>query len=109
MKRILLILALVASPALADQSEPIATQVGDAIRPAAKAYGDGVERLVNEMFVNSKGPMGQAARANLKAQQQRERESNRGVRRTMQECIKPGNVIDDDVKECMEGLRAKEW
>jgi hypothetical protein len=23
----------------------------------------------------------------------------------MKECIKPGNVIDDDVKECMEGLR----
>ncbi len=42
-------------------------------------------------------------------QDQREREANRGVRRTMKECIKPGNVIDDDVKECMEGLRIKEW
>jgi len=27
----------------------------------------------------------------------------------MKECIKPGNIIDDDVKECMEELRHKEW
>lgn len=109
MKRILLALALVASPALAEESKPIATQVGDAMRPAAEAYGRGVQQLVNEFFAGSKGPMGEAARANLKVQDQREREANRGVRRTMKECIKPGNVIDDDVKECIEGLRVKEW
>jgi len=27
----------------------------------------------------------------------------------MKECIKLGNVIDDDVKECTEGLREKTW
>jgi len=27
----------------------------------------------------------------------------------MKECIKPGNVIDDDVKECVDGLRNREW
>lgn len=85
------------------------TDQGDAIRPAAEAYGKGMQKLVNELFAGSKGPMGEAARANLKAQDKREREANRGVRRTMKECIKPGNVIDDDVKECMEGLRVKEW
>ncbi|RRW12661.1 hypothetical protein EGJ43_17765, partial [Stutzerimonas stutzeri] len=53
--------------------------------------------------------LGEAARANLKAQDNREREANRGVRRTMKECIKPGNVIDDDVKECKDGLRIKTW
>lgn len=109
MKRMLLALALAASPAFAEESKPVATQVGDALRPAAEAYGKGVQKLVNELFAGSKGPMGEAARANLKAQDQREREANRGVRRTMKECIKPGNVIDDDVKECMEGLRVKEW
>ncbi|MCQ4251562.1 hypothetical protein NA644_19820 [Pseudomonas stutzeri] len=46
---------------------------------------------------------GRAARANLKSQAQREREANREVRRTMKECIKPENVIDDDVKECIDG------
>ncbi|WP_312975486.1 hypothetical protein [Stutzerimonas nitrititolerans] len=109
MKRILLALALIASPALAEESKPIATQVGEAMQPAAEAYGNTMTRLVNEFFAGSKGVMGEAARANLKAQDKREREANRGVRRTMKECIKPGNVIDDDVKECMEGLRIKEW
>ena len=109
MKRILLALALVSSPALAEESKPIATQVGDAMRPAAEAYEKGMQELVNEFFAGSKGPMGEAARANLKSQDRREREANRGVRRTMKECIKPGNVIDDDVKECMDGLRVKEW
>lgn len=105
----LLALALATSPALAEESKPAATQVGDAIRPAAEAYGKGMQKLVNELFAGSKGPMGEAARANLKAQEKREREANRGVRRSMKECIKPGNVIDDDVKECIEGLRSKEW
>lgn len=109
MKRTLLALALASSPTLAEESKPIATQVGDAIRPAAEAYGKTVDKLVNELFAGSKGPMGEAARANLKSQDQRERGANRGVRRTMKECIKPGNVIDDDVKECTEGLREKTW
>jgi hypothetical protein len=105
----LLVIGLAASPAFAEEPKPIATQVGDAIRPAAEAYGKGMQKLVNELFAGSKGPMGEAARANLKAQDQREREANRGVRRTMKECIKPGNLIDDDVKECMDGLREKNW
>lgn len=109
MKRMLLAMALAASPALGEESKPVATQVGDALRPAAEAYGKGMQKLVNELFAGSKGPMGEAARANLKAQDKREREANRGVRRTMKECIKPGNVIDDDVKECMDGTRAREW
>ena len=109
MKRILLALALATSPALAEESKPIATQVGDALRPAAEASGKGMQKLVNALFAGSKGPMGEAARANLKAQDQREREANRGVRRTMKECIQPGNVIDDDVKECIEGARIRQW
>jgi hypothetical protein len=109
MKRTLLVIGLAASTVFAEEPKPIATQVGDAIRPAAEAYGKGVQKLVNELFAGSKGPMGEAARANLKAQDKREREANRGVRRTMKECIKPGNVIDDDVKECIEGVRVKEW
>lgn len=109
MKRMLLALALAATPALAEESKPVATQIGEAMRPAAEAYGRTMNRLVNEYMAGaSKGPLGDAARANLK-EDQREREANRGVRRTMKECIKPGNIIDDEVKECMEGLRNKEW
>ncbi len=109
MKRILLALVLIASPILAEESKPIATQVGDAMRPAAEAYGKAVSRWTDEFFAGSKGVLGDAARANLKALDQREREANRGVKRTMKECIKPGNIIDDDVKECIEGTRKKEW
>lgn len=110
MKRMLLALALAASPAFAEESKPVATQIGEAMRPAAEAYGKTMNRLVNEYMAGaSKGPLGDAAIANLKAQEQREREANRGVRRTMKECIKAGNVIDEDVKECIEGLREKEW
>lgn len=109
MKRILLALALVASPILAEESKPIATQVGEAMQPAAEAYGTTMTRLVNEFFAGSKGVMGEAARANLKVQDQREREANRGVRRSMKDCIKPGNVIDDDVRECIDGLRKRTW
>jgi len=109
MKRILLALALVASPILAEESKPIATQVGDAMRPAAEAYGNVVSRGTDEFFAGSKGMLGDAARANIKARDQLEREANRGVRRTMKECIKPRNVIDDDVKGCMDGLRNKKW
>ncbi|HZX15405.1 MAG TPA: hypothetical protein VFF22_00855 [Pseudomonas sp.] len=109
MRRILLALALASSPALAEESKPVATQVGEALRPAAEAYGKTVNTLVNEFFAGSKSPLGEAARSNLKSQNQRELEANRGVRRTMKECIKPGNVIDDDVKECIDGMRVKEW
>lgn len=54
MKRMLLAPALTASPALAEESKPIATQAGDAIRPAAEAYGKGMQQLVNELFAGSK-------------------------------------------------------
>lgn len=109
MKGIFVVLALAAGPALAEEPKPITTQVGDAIRPAAEAYSKTMNRLVSELFAGSNSPMGEAARANLKAQDKREREANRGVRRTMKECIKPGNVIDDDVKECIDGSREKQW
>lgn len=109
MKRVLIAIALTSSPALAEELKPIATQAGDAIRPAAEAYGKTVDKLVNELFAGSKGPIGEAARSNLKMQEKREREANRGTRKSMRECIKPGNVIDDDVKECTEGLRKKDW
>lgn len=97
MKRMLLVLALAAGPALAEESKPIATQIGEAVRPAAEAYGKTMNRLVNEYMAGaSKGPLGYAARANLKAQDKREREANRGVRCIMKEGVKPGNVIDDE-------------
>lgn len=109
MKGMILTLAIASTAAFADDSKPIATQIGETVEPAAEAYGNTVSRIVNEYFAGTKGSLGEAARANLAAQEQRDREANRSTRRTMKECIKPGNVIDDDVKECIEGLRTKDW
>ncbi|MHA5855468.1 hypothetical protein ACVSLU_03035, partial [Pseudomonas aeruginosa] len=66
-------------------------------------------RIVTEFMAGTDGMVGDAARKNLKMQDKRDGEANRGVRKTMKECIKPGNVIDDDVKECTEGTRQKTW
>jgi hypothetical protein len=52
-------------------------------------------RIITEFMAGGNGMLAEGARANLKAQNQREREANRGVRRTM--------------KECIEGLRDKAW
>ncbi len=75
----------------------------------AEAIGSGFSRIVTEFMAGTDGMVGDAARKNLKMQDKRDREANRGVRKTMKECIKPGNVIDDDVKECTEGTRQKTW
>ncbi|MGY0521965.1 hypothetical protein [Pseudomonas aeruginosa] len=87
----------------------LATQAGEATAPIAEAIGSGFSRIVTEFMAGTDGMAGDAARKSLKMQDKREREANRGVRKTMKECIKPGNVIDDDVKECLEGLRVKTW
>lgn len=42
-------------------------------------------------------------------QDKRDREANRGVRKSMKECIKPGRVINDEMKERMKGIGVKDW
>lgn len=109
MRKTLITSLFIAAPALAEEAKPLATQAGKAITPFAEAFSGSVSRTVTEFMAGGKGPMAEGARANLKMQDQREREANRGTRKSMKECIKPGNVIDDDVKECTEGLREKSW
>lgn len=103
------ILASLALPSSADDSKPLATQAGEAVQPYAKQIGHAIDRTVMEFFAGEDGLMGDAARSNLKVQEQTERQANRSTRKTMKECIKPGNVIDDDVKECVEGLKVRDW
>lgn len=102
-------LTAIAQQSIASESKPLATQAAEAIQPYAKKLGDAVDQTVHEFFAGTDGPLGDAARSNLQSREQAEREANRGTRKSMKECIKPGNVIDDDVKECMEGLREKTW
>ncbi len=86
MKRILLALALGASTTLAEEPRPIATQVGEAMGPTAEAYGKTMNRLFNEYMAGaSKGPLGDAAIANFKAQdrhQSRDTPYHEGMHKT---------------------------
>lgn len=109
MKNVFAALLLIATSANAEEQKPLATQAGESIAPYAKAVGETVSRTMAEFMAGGNGPLAEGARANLKMQDQRERAANRGTRKSMKECIKPGNVIDDDVKECTEGLREKNW
>lgn len=95
--------------AYAEEPKPLATQAGEATAPIAEAISSGFSRIMTEFMAGTDGMVGDAARKSLKMQDKREREANRGVRKSMSECIKPNNVIDDDVKECIEGLRTKTW
>ncbi len=65
MTRMQLVLALASSPAAAaaaaaaaaEESKPVTTQVGNALRPAAEAYGKTVDKLVSKFFAGSKAPI----------------------------------------------------
>jgi cbb3-type cytochrome oxidase subunit 3 len=80
-----------------------------AIKPAAEAYVDFVQDGYLEIAAGSDGPMGQAAKSLIGQRDLKERQENRGPRQSMQDCIKPDSLIDQDVKDCMEGLTIKTW
>lgn len=60
------LLAALALPSSADESKPLATQAGEAVQPYAKQIGQAIDRTVMEFFAGSDGPMGEAARSNLR-------------------------------------------
>ncbi|MBE8716348.1 hypothetical protein [Cellvibrio polysaccharolyticus] len=49
------------------------------------------------------------AQAVQASQVQREEKSIKIERRSLRECMKPGNLIDNDVLKCAEGLIEKSW
>ncbi len=109
MQKTFIALLLTVTAANAEEQKPIATQTGESIAPYAQAFGETVNRTMMEFMAGGKGPLAEGARTNLHMQDQRERVANRGTRKSMKVCIKPENVIDDDVKECTEGLRERTW
>lgn len=89
----------------------------DVVDDAAKGITDNIviplaeqlqERTLRSL-ASGKGPMADAARKDLKQKDIAEKEETRGLRRTVKDCIKPGNVLDDDVQECVRGYREKTW
>ena len=104
----ILALAIVSLAANADVKTALSKAI-DSIRPATDAAADYVSKSIMQSLSGNDTPMGRAARNNLERQAKAEREANRGTRKTMKECIKPGNVIDEDVQECIMGMRERDW
>jgi hypothetical protein len=107
-KTAVLALAIVSLAANADDQTALSKAI-DSIRPATDAAGEYVSKSIMQSLSGNDTPLGRAARDNLERQAKAEREANRGTRKTMKECIKPGNVIDEDVQECIMGMRERNW
>ncbi|MCY1272886.1 hypothetical protein D9M70_214800 [compost metagenome] len=109
MKRLAIATAIfITSSAIAEEKTALA-EAAEAMKPIIEVPANYLQKSIMQSLASGNGPLADGARANLKMQDKREREANRGVRKSMKECIKPGNVIDDNVKECMEGSRIKSW
>lgn len=87
------------------EENPLATQAAEALQPVGK----GINTTLLQFLAGSGGLLGKGAQHNLNTQAQAAAVANRGNRQTMQACIKPGNLIDDDVRECMNGTRSRDW
>ncbi|MDR6356874.1 hypothetical protein Q3H58_003545 [Pseudomonas psychrotolerans] len=95
------------SPVLAEDTT--LAQATNAVRPAVEAATNHTQKSILQTWAGGKGPLADGAKRVLASIEHQERIDNRGPRRSMRECIKPNSVIDDDVKECMDGLREKGW
>ncbi|WP_295518773.1 hypothetical protein [uncultured Pseudomonas sp.] len=96
-----------AAPVFAEDT--VLTKAANVIRPAVEAATSYTQKSILQSWADGKGPTAEGAKRALAQVERQERIDNRGPRRSMQACIKPGSVIDDDVKECMDGLRDKQW
>ncbi|SFL30401.1 hypothetical protein [Azotobacter beijerinckii] len=80
-------------------------QAENYLKPLSDAFTDHIMGGLAE----GKGGMATEAQKYVKGREIEKKEASRGQRRTVAECIKPGNVIDDDVNECVRGYKAKTW
>jgi hypothetical protein len=108
----LLAIAVLATSSTIHAEEPIATQAGRAIDPIAQKAGKAIHQTTLEYFAGTKGMLGDGAREALKQQQrsaQQNQIGNTNITRSLRDCMKPGNVVDDEVKACTEGRLEKTW
>lgn len=84
-----------------------ATEVAraDVVKDLSDAFSDHIMGALAE----GKGGMANQAKQHMKQREIAKKEASRGPRKTVAECMKPGNVIDDDVNECVKGYREKTW
>lgn len=108
----LLAIAVLAASSTIHAEEPVATQIGRAIDPAAAKAGKAIQQTTLEFFSGTSSPLGVGAREVLKQQkraEQRNQIGNTNITRSLRDCMKPGNVVDDEVKACTEGRLEKAW
>lgn len=84
-------------------------QAANAARPAIEAATNYTQKSILQAWAGGKRPLADGAKQALVSIEHQERIDNRVPRRSMRECIKLNSVIDDDVMECMHGLREKGW
>ncbi|GGJ92602.1 hypothetical protein [Pseudomonas matsuisoli] len=109
MRRFLIIsiCLLLSSPSYAEDTA--LAQAAKTIQPAVQAAANYTQKSILQTMASGDGALADGAKRAMATLEHQERMKNRGPRQTMQECIKPNSVIDDDVKECMEGLRPRTW
>lgn len=105
---VLLSMAVIAF-AVSGERKPLPTQAAEAIQPLATEFSKTVNTGVSDYLAGTPGPLGDAARRNQQAGTTAMAQPVRGTRKTMAQCLKPGDLIDQDVKECIEGTRVRDW
>lgn len=106
---VVLLSAAVIAFAMSGERKPLPTQAAEAIQPLAAGFSKTVNKGVNDYLAGTPGPLGDAARRNQQASATIVAQPVRGPRKTMAQCLKPGDLIDQDVKECIEGTRVRDW
>ena len=109
MKKTTAIALMVFSTIASAEDKTALAQAAEAMEPAVKTYTDYIEKSFLQRFADNDSSLGEAARNQLRARERAEMEANGGPMRSVRECMKPNNVIDQDVQECAQGLRQKTW
>lgn len=104
-----LLLTLIAGCSGDTQPEDIGKAAVELTREPTKEATEAIQRYVLGGLSTGNGPLAEGSQRQLENMRRAEAEKNRANRRTMQECIKPGNLIDQDVQECLNGLREPTW
>ncbi|WP_416424307.1 hypothetical protein RAM80_00670 [Pseudomonas sp. App30] len=78
-------------------------QAADMVGAVADGVAQASHALTCSLFAHDKGATGKAIQRSCVRQAQQDF-ARQPDRRTLQDCIKPGNLIDDDVRNCMKGL-----
>lgn len=109
MKSRYLFLALALCTSAVADDKPVATQLGEAVTPYAQKAAEAYNQTILEFMAGGTGPLADGARSALKIREEQARKANPQPLRPVKECMKPGNVIDDEVQECVRGYRDKTW